>query len=98
MNEQRRHPQLRQMLDPKLLRLARRMQWIRKQQQARRKTALLGAQHRRLAPAVGVPAEKDSSAAQLPHRGHCIPQPLTIAPSVPRPGRTERRVWRNGRS
>ena len=88
MHKQRRDLQPRQMLHSQLRRLARRMQGIRQQQQSCHQVRLPGAQHRRLPPAVRMPAQENSSTAQFPQSRDCISEPVTIAFRVSRPRRT----------
>ena len=89
MHKHGRHMQSRQMLHPKLGWLSRRMQRIGMQQQARHKIVLVSAQHGRLTPAVGVPAQKCPRVAKSAHCGYGVPQPFTIAFSVSRPRRAK---------
>ena len=53
---------------------------------------LRSTQHRGLPPAVRVSTQKHPPAAQFPQSRNCIPEPLTIALSIPRPRRTIRPV------
>src|SRR5579863_3809294 len=69
------------MLNAKLLRLARRMEWIREQQQARNQLGLLGAEHGGLASAIGVSAQKNS-ASKLADRVHTVAESFAIAGSI----------------
>src|ERR1017187_7009700 len=59
MHEQARSAQVGQVLNAKLFPFARRMQRVRKQQKSGHKLWFGGAENRRLAPTVGVAAEKD---------------------------------------
>ena len=72
------------MLDAKLFRFARRMQGVGKQQKSRNKIGLGGAEHRRLAPTVGVATEKDAARDILAHNRNCIAQTRTIALRIAR--------------
>jgi hypothetical protein len=92
MHEQGRHLQCRQMLHPKLVRLARRMQRIRKEQQPSHKIRLGSAQHRALPPPVRVSSQKDPPAAQFPQNCNRSSEPIPIPCSVPRPRGTIRPI------
>ena len=79
MHEQAGRAQIRQMLNAKLLRLARRMQRIGKQQQSGHQLRLRGAKHRRLPPAIGVAAQKNSARHILAQSRNRIAQTRAIA-------------------
>src|SRR5271167_2518490 len=73
------------MLDAKLARLSRRMQRIGEQQQALYQAWQVGAEHRRLASSVGVPAEEHTSRNQLTKSGDGTLQTFTVVNGVSRP-------------
>ena len=80
-------PQIWQMLNTELFRLAWRMEWIGEQQQARNQIGLLGAQHRSLTAPVGMSAKKYFPVVVLTiharsHRGNRIAQASAVALSV----------------
>src|SRR5947209_5498076 len=60
MHKERRRPELRKMHRAQLLRLSRRMQWVREQQKSRSKLRFFSRQERSLPSAVRMPAEKDA--------------------------------------
>ena len=78
------------MIDSQPIRLARRMQRIREQQQRLRDAGLFGRQHRRLASAIGLATEINRG-NDLTHRRYRFLQPLAVS------GGTRGR-WRSSRT
>ena len=79
MYEQTRRSQVGQMLDAKLFRFTRWMQRVRKQKESGHKIWVGGAEHCRLAPTVGVAAQKDPARDALTQNCNRIAQACAIA-------------------
>jgi hypothetical protein len=71
------------MLGAELLRLAGRMQWIRKQKKSRHELVLGGAQHRRLAPTIGMSPEKYSARDILAQSRNRVSKAVPIPFRIP---------------
>lgn len=78
MHEQSRHLQFGQMRCAELVRLIRRMERIREQEQTCTRLGLGGGEHAGLTPAIGMAAEKNRSWAARPQRGGRGAQRRTI--------------------
>jgi hypothetical protein len=78
MDEDSREAHARKMLGAQLARLPRRVQRIREQEKRVRDGGIFGREHRRLAPAIGVAAEEDRSAHNVPHRRDSSAQTIPI--------------------
>src|SRR5512146_1396301 len=79
MDKQGRGAEIREVGGAQLLRLARRVQRIRKQEQAGRQVWLFGHQHGRLAAAVGMSAEKDFACNLSPQDFYGTAEAFAIA-------------------
>ncbi len=90
MNEESRRLQLRQVLRPQLLWLARRMQWIRQQEQTIHQPWLIRAKHRGLTPAIRMAAKKYLAGSQL---AHCLDGALQTFPIACRISGMRRSKW-----
>jgi hypothetical protein len=97
MNEQARSPQIRQMLNTKLVRFARWMQGVGKQKQSGNKIWLGRAEHRRLASPVGVTAEKDPSRDDLTQDRNRVAQTRAISFRIPRKWRPSAAILTKGK-
>ena len=90
MDEQRGSAEIGKVRRSHFGRLARRMQWVREQQERIHQVRCFGGENTRLPAAVRMTAGPDSLRLLLPNFEYLFPQPCPVARRVPWPGRTMR--------
>lgn len=89
VDEERGCAQVWEMLRALLLGAARRMQRVGEQQEGGGEVWLFGAEHARLAPAIGVASEEDATGRELFYSSDCSGETGTVAGGVSGAGRAE---------